>query len=276
MTQATIFVHDQAGNPIPGASIRIVDYIDVDGGVTDSNGYYVSIDLPFPTTFTNSDQYQIMADYYTATSGASTIWYGDTGVIDMMLPLSILMNYDITVIAYQGGTTDPAPGHYTGQGVITVTAIPNSGYVFDHWNMNGAFLTSSPSFHTGATGTFEAYFTVSAPPPPPPPVTPNGEITAIRVQNVTQQIWFNWDIGVGWNNEPVGNPGDAWYIAAYVTNRGVAGNLTLIIMQNISGQQEFTRKTENVAAGGAFGAEWGIGGGFTLTATVAIRVTVSP
>lgn len=160
MPVATVFVHDQNGTPIPGASVTVTDGYTGAGGETDANGYYVSPDLPIPTPM-GFGGYMVSADYYTATSGAETTWSGDPGVIDLMLPLSTAMNYDITVIADQGGTTDPAPGHYTGTGVITVTAIPNSGYVFDHWNMNGAFLTTNTSFHTGATGTFEAVFAAS-------------------------------------------------------------------------------------------------------------------
>ena len=162
MTQATIYVHDQNGAPIPGASVGINDgdFGSVASGGTDANGYYISPDLPFPTN-SGSEYYTINADYYAATNTALALWYGDTGVIDMLLNIAGATHYDITVIAYQGGTTNPPPGNYSGDGVIYVTAVPYAGNVFDHWNLNGVFLTSDPTFHTGSTGTFEAFFTAS-------------------------------------------------------------------------------------------------------------------
>jgi hypothetical protein len=48
--------------------------------------------------------------------------------------------YTLIITATSGGTTNPAPGTYTyWQGtVVSVTAIPNTGYIFDHWELDGA------------------------------------------------------------------------------------------------------------------------------------------
>ena len=48
--------------------------------------------------------------------------------------------YTLTITATSGGTTNPAPGTYTyWQGtVVSVTAIPNPGYILDHWELDGA------------------------------------------------------------------------------------------------------------------------------------------
>jgi hypothetical protein len=54
----------------------------------------------------------------------------------------------LTLNAAIGGTTNPPPGNYTYPygANVTVTAIPNSGYVFDHWVMGsgGNFGNQNP------------------------------------------------------------------------------------------------------------------------------------
>jgi hypothetical protein len=53
--------------------------------------------------------------------------------------------YDLTIMPAVGGTTDPAPGTYTyPEGTsVTVTAIPSSGYTFDHWELDGVNVGAS-------------------------------------------------------------------------------------------------------------------------------------
>jgi hypothetical protein len=53
--------------------------------------------------------------------------------------------YVLTITTTSGGTTNPAPGAYSyssGQ-TVQVTAIPNSGYVVDHWELDGTNVSSS-------------------------------------------------------------------------------------------------------------------------------------
>jgi len=47
--------------------------------------------------------------------------------------------YDLTIAVDGSGTTDPLPGVYTYAGGVmaSVTAIPDSGYVLDHWELDG-------------------------------------------------------------------------------------------------------------------------------------------
>lgn len=83
----------------------------------------------------------------------------------------------------------------------------------------------------------------------------NGKLTAVRVQDVAQQKWYNYDNGV-WDNPNIAiTPGAGnLYIAAYVQNIGNgAGQITLII--NVSGADLYIRKNETVQPGGSFGAE---------------------
>ncbi len=90
---------------------------------------------------------------------------------------SVEMNGDKTVTAYfvktyqltisvnvnEGGTTNPAPGTYTyDEGEeVTVTATPNSGYRFDHWELDGSNVGSDPTIIVSMDGDheLEAYFT---------------------------------------------------------------------------------------------------------------------
>ena len=53
--------------------------------------------------------------------------------------------YTLTIIATVGGTTDPAPGtySYTENSTVEVTAIPDAGYLFDYWELDGANVGSA-------------------------------------------------------------------------------------------------------------------------------------
>lgn len=54
--------------------------------------------------------------------------------------------YAVTVQSSSNGTTNPSPGTYneTSGSLVTFTANPNSGYVFDHWLINGENDTTNP------------------------------------------------------------------------------------------------------------------------------------
>ncbi len=49
------------------------------------------------------------------------------------------INYDLTITATAGGTTDPVPGihSYPCDSSVEATAIPHSWYLFDHWELDG-------------------------------------------------------------------------------------------------------------------------------------------
>jgi hypothetical protein len=54
--------------------------------------------------------------------------------------------YQLTIVAGAGGTTDPAPavyGSYPAGSQETVTAIPATGYLLDHWTLDGANVGST-------------------------------------------------------------------------------------------------------------------------------------
>ncbi len=75
--------------------------------------------------------------------------------------------YDLTISAGSGGSTTPPPGTYEDiiEGTpVTVTANPNSGYVFDHWELDYQPAGSNPTIIVtmNSNHNLQAYF-VSAP-----------------------------------------------------------------------------------------------------------------
>ena len=55
-------------------------------------------------------------------------------------------SYTVTIYEVRGGTTDPAPDTYTllENESMTITAIPDEGFVFTRWNVNGEEETANP------------------------------------------------------------------------------------------------------------------------------------
>ena len=53
--------------------------------------------------------------------------------------------YTLTITSTSGGTTDPVPDSYSYDkwSVVPVTAIPDSGYAFDHWELDGVDVGSA-------------------------------------------------------------------------------------------------------------------------------------
>lgn len=53
--------------------------------------------------------------------------------------------YDLTITTTVGGTTDPAPGtySYTANSTVQVTAFPEAGYLFDHWELDDVNVGSA-------------------------------------------------------------------------------------------------------------------------------------
>jgi len=83
-------------------------------------------------------------------------------------PVAPPVTYTLTITATAGGTTDPAPGSYTydKDTVVTVTAIADTGYVFNHWELDGVDVgTENPINVTmDADHALHAVFTTTPPP----------------------------------------------------------------------------------------------------------------
>jgi len=77
--------------------------------------------------------------------------------------------YYLTITSTTGGTTNPLPGtyNYTEGSSLNVTAIPNPGYSFDYWLLDGEERTENPiTIGIDANHTLEAvYFVVDITPP---------------------------------------------------------------------------------------------------------------
>jgi len=75
--------------------------------------------------------------------------------------------YNLTIVATTGGTTEPIPGVYeaTAGEIITVTAIPDEGYKFKRFELDGEVKLQNPiNVGMDADHTLLAVFEVTAPP----------------------------------------------------------------------------------------------------------------
>lgn len=103
----------------------------------------------------------------------------------------------LSVHAEEGGTTDPSPGtyYYDPLDVVRVLAIPNSGYIFDHWSLGGSKFYPNPiDVLMDADINLIAYFKEAPSPPcgtediptPPPPEPGTGHVlvTSLEVESV--------------------------------------------------------------------------------------------
>lgn len=54
-------------------------------------------------------------------------------------PVFARINYSLTISVTMGGTTDPEPGTYVyaSGSNVSVAAIPNANFIFDHWELDG-------------------------------------------------------------------------------------------------------------------------------------------
>lgn len=99
---------------------------------------------------------------------------------------------------------------------------------------------------------------------------PNAKFTAIRVQNITQQKWFEWDRGTWTTAQPSGSSGDAFYIAAYAANTSQAGTVTLSLSKDGA---VLRTVSAYLALGGQIGLEYTLG---ALTQTVTLTLAANP
>jgi len=76
--------------------------------------------------------------------------------------------YNLTITTTVGGTTDPAPGtySYTVNSSVQVTAIPEAGYLFDHWELDSVNAGSANPYTVlmDQNHTFKAVFAAIPPP----------------------------------------------------------------------------------------------------------------
>ena len=75
--------------------------------------------------------------------------------------------YTLTITTTTGGTTDPAPGTYSyaNCSYVTVEALPDANYIFDHWELDGVDVgDANPiTIHMDSNHTLHAVFTYVPP-----------------------------------------------------------------------------------------------------------------
>jgi PKD repeat protein len=143
------------------------------GGTTDPvPGTYVYVNGSFASVTAIPDTHYLL-DY----------WMLDGNPAGSDNPLSVLMtddhtlqpffklrNYTLTITATAGGTTDPVPGVYSHPygSSVSVTAIPDPDYVFDHWELDDVDVGSTNPYAVlmDKDHTLKAVFTYSPTPPP--------------------------------------------------------------------------------------------------------------
>ena len=121
-----------------------------------------------------------------------------------------VITYTIKIETTTGGTTNPAPDTYTytAGAQVQVTATPSSGYMFDHWELNGTNVGTATTYTVtmNANYVLKAFFK-AAPTPPTVSISP---MTATIL--VGQQVTFTSTVTGGtppytyqWylNNQPV-------------------------------------------------------------------------
>ena len=154
-------------------------------------------------------------------------WELDDANVGSANPIEVLMDSDhsiqavfaqvthqLTITSIEGGTTDPAPGTHTfvNGTVVLVTALPDVGYSFGYWRLEGEVRTVNPiTILVAADGTLEAFFVDDIPPSIGSPVQdPLGDVEPRQnvsvtvgvtdlgtgVYNVT--LWYSADNGATW------------------------------------------------------------------------------
>jgi len=128
------------------------DYTGVDvkrGPNQDFHGSDGIGDTPYIIDANNTDHYPLMNPY-----GAPP-----------------LPTYSLTITTTVGGTTNPAPGtySYTANSAVQVTAIPNSNYLFHHWELDSINVGSANPYTVlmDTNHLLKAVFSPISPPKPP-------------------------------------------------------------------------------------------------------------
>jgi hypothetical protein len=109
-----------------------------------------------------------------------------------LLPVFQILNFTLTILPSNNGTTVPAAGTYSyNYGTnITISVSPIEAYQFDHWLLNGVNVTTNPiTVSINGNQTLQPFFQpVTATPTPPPPILPPELIKDLMVFGVIAAI----------------------------------------------------------------------------------------
>jgi hypothetical protein len=84
-----------------------------------------------------------------------------------LIPVFQPINFTLTILPSNGGTTNPTAETYTySYGTnVTITAFPSAGYNFDHWLQDGTTVTTNPITVTIAGNTtLQPFYQMISPP----------------------------------------------------------------------------------------------------------------
>jgi hypothetical protein len=150
---------DQNGFPIEGVTVHILDFFEVEAGLTDVNGNYTTSDLPLPTAFLGADKYLVMTEYWAATFAPQTEVFWDT-TQPIVLALELYTgagqnggsgsktltinaseaecNHIIAINVSQQTSfifaNFPSAFHFEPNDEISIEAFPQLGYEFREWD----------------------------------------------------------------------------------------------------------------------------------------------
>jgi len=124
------------------------------------------------------------------------------------------ITHQLTITSTERGATDPSSGTYTyvNGTVANVTAIPQAGYSFDYWLLDGEVRTENPiSILMDMNHTLEAFFTDNLPPEIGEPVQePSEDVEPFQNVTITVNVtdvgtgvcnvtlWYSIDNGTTW------------------------------------------------------------------------------
>ncbi|MGB9778502.1 MAG: InlB B-repeat-containing protein, partial [Candidatus Bathyarchaeales archaeon] len=149
-----------------------------EGGTTDPPPGTYTYDVPTNVTITAIPNANYRFDHWVyddVNIGSANPIIIEVGSSHTLRAIFVLRTYTLKIETTTGGTTNPAPSTYTYNvgSVVSVTAIPSSGYVFDHWELNGSNVGSANPYSVTMNNNYvlKAFFT-SAPSPPSVSINP--------------------------------------------------------------------------------------------------------
>ncbi|MDH7477839.1 MAG: PKD domain-containing protein, partial [Candidatus Bathyarchaeota archaeon] len=143
-----------------------------EGGTTDPAPGTYTYDVPTYVTVTAIPYTNYRFDHWVyddvniGSANPVTVYVGSNHTLHAVF---VLITYTLKIETTAGGTTNPAPGLYTynAGSMVSVTAVPSSGYVFDHWELNGSNVGSANPYSVTMNNNYvlKAFFTAAPPPP---------------------------------------------------------------------------------------------------------------
>jgi len=184
---------------------------------------------------------------------------GSTNPIDVLMTANHTLQavftqttFQLTILTTTDGTTNPLPDTYTyvNGTKVSVTAIPNTGFSFACWLLDGENRTENPiTVVMDANHTLEAYFVDDIPPEIGEPVQDPPSDNVQPYQNVTIRVNVT-DYGAGIRNVTLWyslNNGTSWTVLN-MTELPIPSNITITYEALIPGYENCTWVSYKIVA----------------------------